>query len=94
MKKLVPDPPPIDPSIVSLECRVAHATELLRCATATAFESAERLQGPSRHLALASMHLMTQAQLVLEQILNQWPVSAEQAEKEEGLPVGPSSILT
>lgn len=85
MKKIVPDPPPDDSSLTSLECRVAHAVELLRCATATAYESADNLQGPARHLAMASMHLITQAHLVLDQVLNQWPVVRRDVEAQEQL---------
>lgn len=84
MKKIVPDPPPDFP-LTHLECRVAHAVELLRCATATAYESADNLQGPARHLAMASMHLITQAHLVLDQVLDQWPAACRDVEK-EGLP--------
>lgn len=83
MIKIVPDPPPDDASLISLECRVAHAAELLRCATA--YESADNLQGPARHLAMASMHLITQAHLVLDQVLNQWPVVRRDIEAEEQL---------
>lgn len=75
-KKIVPDPPDTSTTLTLLECRVAHAIELLRCATATAFETADALQGPARHLAMASMHLITQAHLTLDQVLDQWPVQA------------------
>ena len=85
MIKIVPDPPPDDFSLTSLECRVAHAVELLRCATATAHESADNLQGPARHLAMASMHLITQAHLVLDQVLSQWPVVRHDVEAKEQL---------
>lgn len=85
MIKIVPDPPPDDSSLVSLECRVAHAVELLRCATATAYESADGLQGPARHLAMASMHLITQAHLVLDQVLDQWPAVRRDVEAQEQL---------
>ena len=64
-----------------------------RQSTVTAGTVFEATKLPLTRWFLA-MHLMTQAHLVLEQILNQWPVSAEQAEKEEGLSVGPTSILT
>ena len=62
---------------------MAHALELLRCATATVHESADALQGPPRHLAMAGMHLMTQAHLVLDQVLNQWPVMRSELIKED-----------
>ncbi|MBD8573669.1 DUF3077 domain-containing protein [Pseudomonas syringae] len=74
MKKIVPDPPTLEFTLSLLECRLAHALELLRCATATVYESADNLQGPPRHLAMAGMHLITQAHLTLDQVLDQWPV--------------------
>ncbi|WP_109511455.1 DUF6124 family protein [Pseudomonas ovata] len=74
MKKIVPDPPTLEFTLSLLECRLAHAVELLRCATATVHESADNLQGPPRHLAMAGMHLITQAHLTLDQVLDQWPV--------------------
>ncbi|WP_295478535.1 DUF3077 domain-containing protein [uncultured Pseudomonas sp.] len=77
-KKLVPDPPVSPDLLTLLECRIAHAVELLRCATATTAESADNLQGPPRHLALAGMHLITQAHQALDQVLDQWPLSASQ----------------
>ena len=86
MKKLVPDPPPAESTLTLLECRVAHAVELLRCATATVYESADTLQGPPRHLAMAGMHLITQAHLTLDQVLDQWPVMHREIEEAEGLP--------
>ncbi|WP_295472409.1 DUF3077 domain-containing protein [uncultured Pseudomonas sp.] len=82
MKKIVPDSPNLESSFVLLECRVAHAVELLNCATATAYESAESLHGQARHLAMASMHLITQAQLALNQTLDQWPTRAVEPEEE------------
>ncbi|KQQ62407.1 hypothetical protein ASF84_27345 [Pseudomonas sp. Leaf127] len=74
MKKIVPDPPTLEFTLSLLECRLAHAVELLRCATTTVYESADNLQGPPRHLAMAGMHLITQAHLTLDQVLDQWPV--------------------
>ncbi|MGF6589826.1 DUF6124 family protein [Pseudomonas sp. 2835] len=44
----------------------AHATNLLRCAAATAYESADGLQGVPRELALASMHMINMARAMLE----------------------------
>ncbi|CAM3775551.1 DUF3077 domain-containing protein [Pseudomonas] len=44
----------------------AHATNLLRCAAATACESADGLQGVPRDLALASMHMINMARAMLE----------------------------
>ena len=86
MIKIVPDPPTSESLLTRLECNVAHAVELLRCATATAYESADSLQGPPRHLALASVHLMTQAHLALNQVLDQWPVMSRTVEEGQGLP--------
>lgn len=86
MKKIVPDPPSLESTLTLLECRVAHAAELLRCATATVFESADALQGPQRHLAMAGMHLITQAHLVLDQALDQWPVMHAEIKEQEELP--------
>ncbi|MCO8166740.1 DUF3077 domain-containing protein [Pseudomonas sp. 21LCFQ02] len=86
MKKIVPDPPPLESTLNTLECRLAHAVELLRCATATVYESADALQGPPRHLAMAGMHLITQAHLVLDQMLDQWPVLQQGIKGEETLP--------
>ncbi|MFQ6572072.1 DUF6124 family protein [Pseudomonas sp. UM16] len=43
-----------------------HAAELLRCAAATAHESANSLQGMHRDLALTVMHMINMARTVLE----------------------------
>ncbi|GAB7533638.1 hypothetical protein PS3A_60540 [Pseudomonas sp. 3A(2025)] len=86
MIKIVPDPPTLESTLTLLECRLAHAVELLRCATATVYESADKLQGPSRHLAMAGMHLITQAHLALDQVLDQWPVTSREVEETAGLP--------
>lgn len=85
MIKIVPDPPTLESTLLNLESRVAHAVELLSCATATAYESADGLQGPQRHLALAVMHLITQAHMALGQTLDQWPVTGRSTD-DEGLP--------
>ena len=81
MKKIVPDPPTLEFTLSLLECRLAHAVELLRCATATVYESADNLQGPPRYLAMAGMHLITQAHLTLDQVLDQWPVMSQAVEE-------------
>ncbi|BAP41612.1 DUF3077 domain-containing protein [Pseudomonas sp. LJDD11] len=86
MKKIVPDPPSLESSLTLVEGRLAHAVELLRCATATVYESADALQGPPRHLAMAGMHLITQAHLVLDQVLDQWPVIHRESQEQAQLP--------
>ncbi|KJK08385.1 hypothetical protein UB47_07920 [Pseudomonas sp. 5] len=43
-----------------------HATELLRCAAATAHEAANGLQGMHRDLALTVMHMINMARTMLE----------------------------
>ncbi|MNC79508.1 hypothetical protein D3C75_1320060 [compost metagenome] len=51
-----------------------HATQLLRCAAATAYESANGLQGMHRDLALTVVHMINMAKTVLEHMpSNQQP---------------------
>ncbi|WP_442107786.1 DUF6124 family protein [Pseudomonas sp. NUPR-001] len=45
-----------------------HATQLLRCAAATAQESASGLQGMQRDLALTVVHMINMAKAVLEHL--------------------------
>ncbi|MGH8381263.1 DUF6124 family protein [Pseudomonas sp.] len=45
-----------------------HATQLLRCAAATAHESANGLQGMHRDLALTVVHMINMARTVLEHL--------------------------
>lgn len=47
-----------------------HAIELLRCAAATANESANGLQGIPRDLALTVLHMINMARTVLEHMPN------------------------
>ncbi|WNW09791.1 hypothetical protein RRX38_01050 [Pseudomonas sp. DTU_2021_1001937_2_SI_NGA_ILE_001] len=75
MKKLVPDPSLslvascATPSSMSFEDQLNHAADLLNCANATAYECGDSLHGQPRALAMASAHLIAQAQAVIEQAL-------------------------
>lgn len=79
MKKIVPDPPittlaPICNHENCYECLLGHASDLLRCASATVYESGESMQGQSRDLAMAGTHLISQAKAVIDQVLDRLPV--------------------
>jgi hypothetical protein len=54
---------------VSAEEALTTACEILDCAAATAYESAEGLDGPRRKLALAAVHLLETAQALVESAL-------------------------
>ncbi|WP_341522671.1 DUF3077 domain-containing protein [Pseudomonas sp. G.S.17] len=54
-------PPP------NIEDALNHASELLQCAAATAYESGDRLSGPDRHLVFSVMHLVELARTVIDQ---------------------------
>lgn len=49
---------------------LAHAADLLRCASATAYESADYLSGTKRDLALSVVHLIDLARGVVEKSLD------------------------
>ncbi|WP_349254598.1 DUF3077 domain-containing protein [Pseudomonas sp. RIT412] len=66
MLKVTPDPPN-----KSLEEALAHASGLLRCATATACESAENLIGVKRDLAMSVVHLVDMAKASVDRALDQ-----------------------
>ncbi|MFK3972435.1 DUF6124 family protein [Pseudomonas sp. NPDC087358] len=66
MKKITPDPPD-----KSLEESLAHVSGLLRCATASACESAENLTGVKRDLAFSVVHLIDMARAVVDRSLDQ-----------------------
>lgn len=76
MKKIVPDPPgptlppPPPPSMLLFEDALIHASDLLHCAHATAYESADNLQGQQRALGMATTHLITQAQDLIDLIID------------------------
>lgn len=76
MKKIVPDPPvltlvpPPQPSLLIFEDALIHASDLLHCAHATAYESGDQLEGQQRALAMATTHLITQAQDLIDLIID------------------------
>jgi len=49
---------------------LAHAADLLRCAAATAYESADHLSGNKRDLAFSVVHLIDLARGVVEKSLD------------------------
>ena len=65
MLKITPDPPE-----QSLEESLAQVSGLLRCATATACESAENLTGVKRDLAFSVVHLIDMARAVVDRSLD------------------------
>ncbi len=66
MLKITPDPPS-----PSLEESMAHVSDLLRCAKATAYESADCLNGSKRDLAFSVVHLIDMAKAVVDRSLDQ-----------------------
>jgi hypothetical protein len=52
---------------------LVHACDLLRCAAATAHESANRLQGSSRDLAFSVVHMIDLAKVMLDRSLDGYP---------------------
>lgn len=52
---------------VSFEQANAHALALLKCAAATAHETASHQQGPTREVLFALMHMVNMARAMLEQ---------------------------
>ncbi|MCI8209590.1 hypothetical protein AUC61_08580 [Pseudomonas sp. S25] len=48
---------------------MAHAADLLRCAAATAYESADHLTGSKRDLAFSVVHLIDMARGAVEKSL-------------------------
>ncbi|WP_295473258.1 DUF3077 domain-containing protein [uncultured Pseudomonas sp.] len=79
MKKIVPDPPvpatqsSPSPPPLNVEEQLSQAWDLLRCASATAFECGDGLHGQPRDLAMATSHLIGLAQSVIGQLIDQWP---------------------
>lgn len=63
MLKVVPD------SSINLEENLSRASDLLRCAAATAYESSDQLSGQKRDLAFSVMHLVEMAQVLVERSL-------------------------
>ncbi|ANI61291.1 hypothetical protein ACVK1X_000175 [Pseudomonas sp. PvR086] len=54
---------------ISSEEALVHASDLLRCAVATAHESANQLQGASRDLAFSTVHMIDMAKAMVERAL-------------------------
>jgi len=59
---------------VSLEQALVHASELLRCATATAYECGDSLKGSQRDLAFSVMHLVQMVQALVDKSLDNLPL--------------------
>lgn len=55
---------------VSCEEALVHASDLLRCAAATAQESADNLQGSHRALAFSVVHMIDMAQAMVDRSLD------------------------
>lgn len=59
---------------LALEDALAHASELLGCASATAYECGDSLKGPQRELAFSVLHLVQMAQALVNKSLEHVPV--------------------
>ncbi|MCO8166424.1 hypothetical protein NJC40_01360 [Pseudomonas sp. 21LCFQ02] len=76
-KKLVPDPPTSSPVPIAghdlnhFEMQLSQVYDVLRCATAIAYECADNLQGQPRDLAMGSMHLIGHARKMVHDLLDQ-----------------------
>ncbi|WP_426140311.1 DUF6124 family protein [Pseudomonas sp. DWP3-1-2] len=57
---------------LSVEDSLVHASELLRCAAATAFENGDRLTGTSRDLAFSVLHLVQMASAMVDKSLDRF----------------------
>ncbi|EJN30144.1 MULTISPECIES: DUF6124 family protein [unclassified Pseudomonas] len=55
---------------LSGEEALVHASDLLRCAAATAFKAAENLQGASRDLAFSVVHMVDMARAMVDHSLD------------------------
>lgn len=69
MKKITPDPPVSIHDPVDLESSLIRASELLRCASATAYENGDNLTGMHRDLAYSVMHLVDLAKAMIDRSL-------------------------
>ncbi|WP_210643764.1 MULTISPECIES: DUF3077 domain-containing protein [unclassified Pseudomonas] len=58
---------------ISGEEALVHACDLLRCAAATAHESANRLQGSSRDLAFSVVHMIDLVKVMIDRSLDSYP---------------------
>ncbi|MCF5708816.1 hypothetical protein GIV19_16160 [Pseudomonas syringae] len=66
-----PDKEPSESSIdyINLEATLLHALDFLRCASATAYELGDELNGSQRDLAFAAMHMAEMAKVMVERSL-------------------------
>ena len=58
------------PDSVNLEAALAQASDLLRCAGASACEAGNGLSGHARHLVLSAMHLVELAKAYVDKSLD------------------------
>ncbi|BBP60312.1 DUF3077 domain-containing protein [Pseudomonas sp. St316] len=58
---------------VSAEEALVHACDLLRCAAATAHESANQLNGSNRDLAFSVVHMIDLVKVMLDRSLDGYP---------------------
>jgi hypothetical protein len=58
---------------ISAEEALVHASDLLRCAAATAYESANNLNGASRDLAFSTVHMIDMAKAMIDRSLQGAP---------------------
>ncbi|MGN8278120.1 DUF6124 family protein [Pseudomonas sp. SMV71] len=58
---------------IGAEEALVHACDLLRCAAATAHESANRLDGSSRDLAFSVVHMIDLVKVMLDRSLDGYP---------------------
>lgn len=49
---------------------LGHASELLKCASAAAYESADQLRGASRDMAMAVVHMVEMASVLVNSALD------------------------
>lgn len=72
-----PSTPSADPFVarndLSMLDALNHASELLRCAAATAYESADALKGPQRDLGLSVVHMINMARSMVDRSLDVHP---------------------
>nr|WP_236010424.1 MULTISPECIES: DUF3077 domain-containing protein [Pseudomonas] len=60
---------------ISGEEALVHACDLLRCAAATAHESANRLNGSNRDLAFSVVHMIDLVKVMLDRSLDGYPLA-------------------
>jgi len=70
-------PPSVDPFVarndLSMLEALNHASELLRCAAATAYEAADALKGAQRDLGLSVVHMINMARSMVDRSLDVHP---------------------